>query len=69
MEERIKYLESLMPKEKWDEAETKYRKGFDKYACYLGNGVYKWRDIVSTDTRTLWLMGVLSMENVNYERE
>lgn len=64
--ERIKYLENLLPE---DEAvlDKKYRGGFEKYATYLGNGMYQWNGCVSTCTRELWLMGVLHREKINYK--
>jgi hypothetical protein len=65
MEERIKYLESLIPKE--TNIEEKYYNNFSKYAQYMGNGVYSYRGIASTDTRELFLMTSLRQLGVNYE--
>ena len=63
---RIKYLESLLPQPEVD-IEPKYRKEFEKFARYLGNGIYSWMGIYSNDTRELWLMGVLAREGIEYE--
>ncbi len=49
------------------ELEPKYRKSFDNSAAYLGNGVYGWGGIVSTDTRELWLLGLLAFEGIYSE--
>lgn len=54
MEERIKYLENLLPSK---EIEDKHWKNFEKHATYLGNGVYQWCGIISPNTRALFLMG------------
>ena len=67
-EQRIEYLESLLPT-KESELEKKYYSKFEKYATYLGNGVYQWMGIVSSCTRELWLMGVLHWEKIEYEQE
>jgi hypothetical protein len=64
---RIKYLESLLP---IDEKilDEKYQESFEKYATYTGNGTYQWRGLRATDTRELWLMGILSMERIEFEQ-
>ena len=67
MNERIKYLESLLPV---DEAilNERYFDKFEKYATYTGNGTYHWLGISATDTRELWLMGVLFKEGIDYKQ-
>jgi hypothetical protein len=65
MNERIKYLESKLPKGL--DYEGKYYNNFSKYACYMGNGVYTWKGIHATDTRELFLMGVLSSEKIKFK--
>lgn len=64
---RIKYLESRLtePEEIY---ENKYRSGFEKYATYMGNGVYQWSGVIATCTRELWLMGVLHRERIDYKQ-
>lgn len=71
MSKRVEYLESRLGKTKAEreKIETKYREKFDKYAQYMGNGVYSWRGILSTDTRELFLMGVLRQEGITYKEE
>jgi len=64
-EKRIKYLESKVTKE----LEDKYRKNFDRSAGYKGNGVYEWANVYSTDTRELFLMGILSIEGIRFKKE
>lgn len=69
MDNRIKYLESLLPsdedsKQKIDDAWVQ----FDKYATYLGNGVYQWLGIVAKDSRELFLMGCLHKLNIPYDK-
>lgn len=64
---RIEYLENLLPINE-DVLEERHFKQFEKYATYTGNGTYYWLGIRSTDTRELWLMGVLSKEGVEYEQ-
>lgn len=65
MEERIKYLESLIP-EGVDINEL-YFQNFSKFAQYMGNGVYSYRGLHSTDTRELFLMTSLSRLNIKYK--
>lgn len=65
MNKRIKYLESKLPTGL--DYEGKYYDNFAKYARYMGNGVYTWRGIHATDTRELFLMGVLRMEKVEFK--
>ena len=64
---RIKYLQGLMTEDKWQEAENKYRAKFDKYATYMGNGVYQWRGIYSNDTAELFLIGILRINNIPFK--
>ncbi len=63
-EDRIKYLESKLPK---DFDEKPYFDKFSKYATYKGNGVYEWRGILSTDPRELLLMGILKILKISYK--
>ena len=65
--QRVKYLESLLP---YDESELnkKYKYNFERYATYLGNGVYQWGGIACSDIRELWLMGVLSREGIEFKQ-
>lgn len=65
MTERIKYLESKIPSDL--DYEAKYYNNFAKYATYIGNGVYTWRGIHATNTRELFLMGVLKMEKIKFK--
>jgi hypothetical protein len=67
METRIKELEKLfskIPKEKQD----KYFENFSKWATYMGNGLYQWKDILSSDTRELYLLGCLAQEKIPYPK-
>lgn len=67
---RIEYLESLLPEGKAGKnLQKKYEKNFQAAAVYLGNGTYGWKGLYSTDTRELFLMGVLSSENISYNLE
>jgi len=68
MSSRVKYLEGLLPKPE-DEIDSMYAQRFNKYATYLGNGVYQWGGIIASDLRELYLMGVLSREGVQYRQE
>lgn len=74
---RVEYLESLLPKtvklldggiETIISVEKKYRANFEKYARYEGNGIYQWKGLRANDTAELYLIGVLSCENIPYER-
>jgi len=66
-EKRIEYLESILPKKV--DVEKKYRKRFNKEARFVGNGVYSWGDgIFSTDTRELFLIGVLTGEGIKFRK-
>lgn len=66
MNERIEYLESLIPTDE-NILEDKYFHEFEKFASYTGNGTYEWMGIRATDTRELWLMGALMLEGIEYE--
>ncbi len=65
-EKRISYLESKLPVPE-QELVDKYWSGFEKYATYMGGGVYSWNGFLSTDTRELWLMGILHRMNVKFK--
>ena len=69
MEERIEYLESRIPEEDRNTLEKKHSKNFSKYARYMGNGVYKWKGMYSTDTRELFLLGILKSEGIEFKEE
>ena len=63
MEKRIKYLENKTSKD----VEDKHWNNFEKQSQYMGNGIYKWMHLYSKDTRELFLMGVLFLENVAFK--
>jgi hypothetical protein len=65
MENRIKYLESLVPKN--IDINEKYYDNFSKYAQYMGNGVYSYRGILSTNTRELFLLTSLRQLGITYK--
>lgn len=71
MEERIKYLEGRLGKTKKQREiiEAKYQSSFERFAQYLGDGVYTWRGIYSNDTRKLFLMGVLRQEGITFKTD
>jgi len=52
-----------------DEIEEKHRSKFERQATYVGNGIYKWLGHHSTDTRELFLMGVATIEGINFIKE
>ena len=62
---RINYLEKKLPK--GIDVNDKYGKNFDKYARYMGNGVYSWKGLMATDTRELFLIGVLRSEGIEFK--
>jgi len=68
--ERIKYLESKLPKTVTNlkgetiSVEEKYLDSFNKYAQYMGNGIYSWKGILAKDTAELFLLGVLKAERI-----
>jgi len=66
--ERIKYLETRLgaTRKEREAKEAKYQENFNKYARYMGNGVYSWFGILCDDTRELFLMGVLRKENISF---
>ena len=66
MQNRIKYLQKKIPET--IDVEVKYRNKFDKQARYLGNGTYHWNGVYSTDTRELFLMGVLVAEGIKFKQ-
>ncbi len=69
-EDYIKYLESRLPEGKaGEDLQKKHENNFKMYANYMGNGIYSWAGVYSTDTRELFLMGVLGMENIPYEEK
>ena len=45
-----------------DDLEEKYRSKFERFATHIGNGIYHWMGLNSTDTRELFLLGVLVWE-------
>jgi hypothetical protein len=63
MNKRIEWLESLIPK--GVDIDKKYFNNFSKYSCYMGNGVYQYRGIYSTDTRELFLITSLLQEGID----
>jgi len=65
--ERENYLLSKIPKGL--DYDSKYGDNFNKYARYMGNGVYSWKGIHATDTRILFLTGVLISEKVHFKQE
>lgn len=64
---RIEHLESKLPKDL--DHEAKYRQNFNKYASYLGNGVYEYRGIKATDTAELYLLYVLTTERIEFKQQ
>jgi hypothetical protein len=75
VKDRITYLTNKLPKTVKNyngetvTVEEKYRANFEKYARYLGNGVYTWKGITATDTAVLFLMGVLFSERIKFKQE
>ena len=49
--------------------EEKHEKNFEKYARYMGNGVYSWKGINAVDTRQLFLLGILAHERIYYSNK
>lgn len=67
---REKFLESKFESEEQMEAlEKKYWDSFDKQARYMGGGCYSWANIFATDTRELFLLGILGIEGIYNEDE
>lgn len=67
MKNREEYLLSKIPKGL--DYDSKYRDNFEKYARYMGNGVYTWKGLHATETRILFLTGVLMSERVDFKQE
>ena len=65
---RNKELIAMLPKP-LDRYEGEYRNNFNNYARYMGNGVYSWKGIYSTDTQELYLLGVLHSEGIKVVEE
>lgn len=66
MNKRIKWLESLIPE--GVDIDKKYFDRFAKNACYMGNGVYQYQNIYSTDTRELFLLTSLMQEGIDVSK-
>jgi len=59
--EKIKYFESKISRD----LEEKYRPKFEKYACYISKyDGYEWRGLIGTDTRELFLRGIILFEKI-----
>lgn len=57
--EREIQLENLIEKKiPCDIAESKHFNKFEKEARYVGNGIYSWGSIQSSDARELFLLGI-----------
>jgi len=65
--ERIKYLESKIPKDL--DIDAKYGANFNKWASYKKNGIYHWKGVEATSPRELFLLGVLLQEGINFKQE
>ncbi len=50
-----------------DELTPKYERSFSNTARYLNNGIYVWGDVYASDTRELWLLGILAFEGIYVE--
>ena len=66
--DRKEQLVKLLPLPE-EELENKWFKDFERQARYVGNGVYSWHSIYSSDTRELWLLGVLAREGIVVPKE
>ncbi len=67
--ERNKYLERRVKiggEKLGVDLEEKHRKNFERQCMYLGNGIYHWGNTHSTDTREVFLLGVLDREGIKY---
>lgn len=64
---RETYLLSKIPKGL--DYDTKYHDNFKKYARYMGNSIYTWKGIYASDTRILYLTGVLRSEGITFKEE
>jgi hypothetical protein len=82
LRKRIEYLESKLPEKvgmvvnengtkvmKKVSVDEKYRDNFEKYATYMGNGVYQWKGAVANDTRVLYLIAVLRSEGIVFKED
>ena len=75
MERREKYLMGLLEKHNIDEDGSlkpnhrTYHEAFEIQARYLGEGVYQWCGAMATDTRILFLKGILNMNEIPYNQE
>lgn len=65
--QRIKELEAKVAKELPKDIEGKYWDNFTKFSTYMGEGVYQWKGILASDTRVLFLKGILRCEGVTIE--
>lgn len=59
-------IDSKLP-ESYEHYEKKYVNNFENWATFLGNGVYQWRGIYHSDTRILFLIGILKCEGIDPE--
>jgi hypothetical protein len=66
MQTRTEYLESLVPTGVHNN--ERFFRNFSKYAQYMGNGIYSYRGILSTDTRELFLMTSLLQLEIPYKQ-
>ena len=64
---REEYLLSKIPRGL--DYDSKYEANFNKYARYMGNGVYSWKGIYATDIRILFLTGILMSEKIDIKNE
>lgn len=67
IEQSIAYLESRLPKD--GDIEATHFNSFKRFCGYKGNGIYEWRGFVSTDTRELFLLGILHREGIKFDKE
>jgi hypothetical protein len=68
IQREIKELEAKLPKPE-ETYEKKYLNRFEKYATYMGGGVYQWQGLYASDTRVLWLKGILALEGIWREED
>jgi hypothetical protein len=66
MKTRNEYLQSLVPKDV--DINERFYDNFSKYAQYMGNGVYSYKGIFSTDTQELFLMASLLQLKISYKQ-
>jgi hypothetical protein len=64
-----KYSMSMedLEKDVTDGMEKKYRRSFDNYARYVGNGIYTINKLYSSNTRELFLMYIHLKEDIEME--